>query len=147
MICSSRSGFEHFDIRVSHRLILTGLLTQLGLEGKTSELLRSLDKLAKIGRDKVIAEMEKEAGVSADQANQVIALAEMTVTNTEILDELDRRFADNEAARKGVANRREMVAVCRTAGIPDGRLRVDLSICRGLDYYTGTVYETFSTTS
>jgi histidyl-tRNA synthetase len=136
-------GFERFDIRVSHRLILMGLLTQLGLEGKTSELLRSLDKLAKIGRDKVIAEMQKEAGVSTDQAEQVIALAETTGSNAAILDELDKRFADNEAARKGVANLREMVEVFQTAGIPEGRLRVDLSICRGLDYYTGTVYETF----
>jgi histidyl-tRNA synthetase len=136
-------GFERFEIRVNNRWILTGLLAQLGLEDKTSALLRSLDKLCKIGRDKVIEEMGREAGVSADQAAQVIALAETTGSNADVLDQLDRRFADNEQARKGVANLREMVGVFRTAGVPDGRLRVDLSICRGLDYYTGTVYETF----
>jgi len=136
-------GFERFEIRVNNRLVLNGLLAQLGLEGKTSTLLRSLDKLAKIGRDKVIAEMQAEAGVAAEQAAQVIALAETTGTNAEVLDQLDRRFADNEGARKGVHNLRDMVEVFRTAGVPDGRLRVDLSICRGLDYYTGTVYETF----
>ena len=136
-------GFERFDIRVNNRLVLNGLLAQLGLAGKTSVLLRSLDKLAKIGREKVIAEMEREAGVTAEQAAQVIALASTTGTNVEILDQLDRRFADSEGARKGVKNLREMVDVFRTAGVPDGRLRVDLSICRGLDYYTGTVYETF----
>jgi histidyl-tRNA synthetase len=73
----------------------------------------------------------------------VIALAETTGSNTDVLDQLDRRFTDNEGVRKGVKNLREMVDVFRTAGVPNGRLRVDLSICRGLDYYTGTVYETF----
>lgn len=135
-------GFERFEIRVNNRLVLNGLLTQLGLEGKTSALLRSLDKLAKIGRDRVIDEMEG-AGITVEQASQVIALAETTGSNADILNQLDRRFADNEGARKGVAHLREMVDVFRTAGVPDGRLRVDLSICRGLDYYTGTVYETF----
>src|SRR3954468_13177727 len=85
-------GFERFEIRVNNRLILNGLLTQLGLEGKTSALLRSLDKLAKIGREKVIAEMEKEARVTSEQAAQVIALAETTGSNAEVLDQLDGRF-------------------------------------------------------
>ena len=136
-------GFDRFEIRVNNRLVLNGLLAQLGLEGKTTALLRSLDKLAKIGRDKVVAEMTADAGVSAAQAGQVIDLAETTGSNADILAGLDERFAGNEAARKGVANLREMVDVFRTAGVPDGRLRVDLSISRGLDYYTGTVYETF----
>jgi histidyl-tRNA synthetase len=73
----------------------------------------------------------------------VIALAETTGSNAEVLDQLDRRFADNEGARKGARNLREMVEVFRATDIPEGRLKVDLSICRGLDYYTGTVYETF----
>jgi histidyl-tRNA synthetase len=136
-------GFERFEIRVNNRWILNGLLTQLGLADKTAVLLRSLDKLAKIGREKVMEEMQREEGVTAEQAGQVIALAETTGSNAEVLNQLDKRFADNEGARKGVANLREMVGVFRTAGVPDGRLRVDLSICRGLDYYTGTVYETF----
>jgi histidyl-tRNA synthetase len=134
---------DRFEIRVNNRLVLNGLLAPLGLEGKTSALLRSLDKLAKIGREKVAAEMEREAGVTPAQAGQVIALAETTGDNADILGQLDRRFADNEGARKGVRNLREMVEVFRTAGVPEGRLKVDLSICRGLDYYTGTVYETF----
>src|SRR4051812_15684830 len=131
-------GFDRFEIRVNNRLVLNGLLAQLGLEGKTSALLRSLDKLAKIGRDKVIEEMGRGAGVGAEQTSQVIALAETAGSNAEILDQLDRRFADNAEAKKGVANLREMVGVFQTAGVPEGRLRVDLSICRGLDYYTGT---------
>ena len=137
-------GFDRFEIRVNNRLVLNGLLAQLGLEGKTSALLRSLDKLAKIGRDKVIAEMV--AGGRRRRPSrpaQVIALAETTGSNADILDQLDRRFADNAEASKGVANLRELVDVFRTAGVPEGRLQLDLSICRGLDYYTGTIYETF----
>ncbi len=136
-------GFDRFEIRVNNRWILNGLLNQLGLHDQTSTLLRSLDKLAKIGRDKVIEEMQREAGITAEQAGHVIALAETKGTNADVLDELAERFAQNEEAKKGVANLREMVEVFRTAGVPEGRLRVDLSICRGLDYYTGTVYETF----
>jgi histidyl-tRNA synthetase len=136
-------GFDRFEIRVNNRLILNGLLTSLGLEGKTSSLLRSLDKLAKIGREAVLAEMEKEAQVSAEQASQVIALAETTGSNADILAQLRERFAGNEEVLKGVANLAEMVNVFEKSGIPKRRLRVDLSICRGLDYYTGTVYETF----
>ena len=136
-------GFDRFEIRVNNRNILNGLLTQLGLADKTSVLLRSLDKLAKIGRDKVIAEMAAEAGVTPEQAGEVIALAETTGTNAAILDQLDVRFADNAAAKTGIAHLRQMVSVFETSGVPEGRLRVDLSICRGLDYYTGTVYETF----
>ncbi len=136
-------GFDRFEIRVNNRNILNGLLTQLGLADKTSVLLRSLDKLAKIGRDKVIAEMTAEAGVTAGQAGEVIALAETTGTNAAILDQLDGRFADNAAAKTGIAHLRQMVDVFAATGVPEGRLRVDLSICRGLDYYTGTVYETF----
>ncbi len=136
-------GFDRFEIRVNNRNILNGLLTQLGLADKTSVLLRSLDKLAKIGRDKVIAEMAAEAGVTPEQAGEVIALAETTGTNAAILDQLDVRFADNAAAKTGIAHLRQMVGVFTTTGVPEGRLRVDLSICRGLDYYTGTVYETF----
>ena len=136
-------GFERFEIRVNNRNILNGLLTQLGLADKTSVLLRSLDKLAKIGRDKVIAEMIAEAGVTEAQASEVIALTETAGTNTEILDQLDARFAGNPAALTGIANLRQMTGVFTATGIPEGRLKVDLSICRGLDYYTGTVYETF----
>src|SRR5262245_5491633 len=117
-------GFDRFEIRVNNRLVLNGLLAQLGLEGKTSVLLRSLDKLAKIGRDNVIAEMQKEAGVTAEQASEVIALAQTVGLNSSIPDALDRRFADNKEARKGAQNLREVVEVFRTAGAPNGRLLV-----------------------
>ncbi|MCI0700783.1 MAG: ATP phosphoribosyltransferase regulatory subunit, partial [Planctomycetia bacterium] len=106
----------------------------------------SLDKLPKIGREKVIEEMVKEAGVTAAQADAVLNLAETTGTNTEILNCVENFFlSPNEKATEGIRRLRELLDVAKTAGIPDGRIKIDLSICRGLDYYTGTIYETFLT--
>lgn len=139
-------GFERFEVRVNNRHVLNGLLEQLGLPGTAATpMLRALDKLAKVGTDIVRAEMVREAGVTEAQANEVIGLAQTSGTNTEILAALDARFVGNESALSGVANLRQLVETANTAGIPDGQIRVDLSICRGLDYYTGTVYETFLT--
>ena len=141
----SALGFERFTIQVNNRLVLNGLLGSLGLEDKAVSLLRSLDKLAKIGRDAVRDEMVKEAGVTTEQALQVIALADTKGSNREILDQLAQRFADSESGKRGIACLEEMCQVLQTAGIPEERFKIDLSICRGLDYYTGTVYETFLT--
>lgn len=141
----SALGFERFTIQVNNRLVLNGLLGALALEDKAVSLLRSLDKLAKIGRDAVRDEMVKEAGVTAEQALQVIALADTKGSNREILDQLAQRFADSDSGKRGIACLEEMCQVLQTAGIPEERFKIDLSICRGLDYYTGTVYETFLT--
>jgi len=141
-----RFGFEGFEVRVNNRLVLNGLLGELGLADKTVPVLRALDKLPKIGREKVREEMTKEAGLSPEQGGRAIELVEKsTGGNIEILDRLERQFAHNESALRGVGNLRELCHVAEQAGVPEGRIRVDLSICRGLDYYTGTVYETFLT--
>jgi histidyl-tRNA synthetase len=143
----SAIGFEKFEVRINNRLVLNGLLELKGLADKAVPLLRSLDKLPKIGRDKVAEEMVQEAQVSPAQADAVLALAETTGTNAEILDKLETFFAPspNDRAAEGVRRLRELLAVAKTAGVPDGRIKIDLSICRGLDYYTGTIYETFLT--
>jgi histidyl-tRNA synthetase len=136
-------GFERFEMRVNNRLVLNGLLEELGLAGQAVALLRCLDKLPKIGRAAVSAEMVSAAGVTEAQAARVLDLAEMKGTNSEILDRLERDFGGNAKAADGVRRLRELVAVCATAGVPAERLRLDLAIARGLDYYTGTIYETF----
>jgi histidyl-tRNA synthetase len=149
-------GFDKFEVRINNRMVLNGLLELKGLADRAVPLLRSLDKLPKIGRDKVAEEMVQEAQVTRPQADAVLALAETTGTNAEILDKLEVIFAPNpsglaegtspnERAAEGIRRLRELLAVAKTAGVPDGRIRIDLSICRGLDYYTGTIYETFLT--
>ncbi len=140
-------GFNSFAIRINNRLVLSGLLEVKGLAEKAVPLLRSLDKLPKIGREKVAAEMVQEADVTVAQAEAVLALAETTGGNAEVLEKLEGFFAPfpNERAAEGIRKLRELLAVANTAGVPDGRITIDLSICRGLDYYTGTIYETFLT--
>src|SRR5438874_4084169 len=91
-------GFERFEIHVNNRLVLNGLLEELGLAGKTAPLLRALDKLAKIGRPAVIEEMVTEAGVQANQAERVLSLTETRGSNREILDRLQRDFGHNAKA-------------------------------------------------
>jgi histidyl-tRNA synthetase len=136
-------GFERFRIHVNNRLVLNGLLEELGLAGQTRGVLVALDKLPKIGRDAVRQEMADKAGVRPEQADRIIALAEMEGTNQEILAGLRESYGGNAKAADGIARLEELLHVARTAGVPDERLRVDVSIARGLDYYTGTVYETF----
>jgi histidyl-tRNA synthetase len=134
---------DRFEVRVNNRLVLNGLLESLGLGEKAVPLLRSLDKLGKIGPEKVGDEMVREAGVTAEQARRVLSLTVMQGTNTEVLDQVEREFGSNDRTAEGVRRLRELVAVCGAAGVPDGRVKIDLSIARGLDYYTGTIYETF----
>ncbi len=136
-------GFERFQIRVNNRLVLNGLLESLGLQEKAVALLRSLDKLGKVGPEKVADEMVREAGVTAEQAGQVLKLAVTEGSNTEILDRVEKEFGANPKAAEGVGRLRELISVTRGLGLPENEVRLDLAIARGLDYYTGTIYETF----
>ncbi len=138
-------AFDNFQIRVNNRLLLNGLLESIGVIDRAVPLLRCLDKLAKIGRAKVLEEMTRDAEVTPEQAERVLALAEATGTNEEILNTAEASFGGNpnEKAREGLLRLRELLNVANTAGIPAERIRIDLSIARGLDYYTGTIYETF----
>jgi histidyl-tRNA synthetase len=132
-----------FRIHINNRLVLNGLLEELGLAGQTAALLRCLDKLPKIGRAAVAAEMSDKAGTSAEQAQRLLNLAEMAGTNTEILNRLRQEFGTNARAAEGIRRLEELVAVTTTAGLSAEAIVLDLSIARGLDYYTGTVFETF----
>jgi histidyl-tRNA synthetase len=140
-------GFERFQVRVNNRLVLNGLLEELGLAGQTTKVLRALDKLPKVGREAVLEEMTRAEGdggtIAAAQADRVLALSQMEGTNAEILDRLERDFGSNARAAEGIARLRELLEVTRAAGVSEERLRLDLSIARGLEYYTGTIYETF----
>lgn len=139
----STIGFERFTIRVNNRLVLNGLLQTQGLEDKAVGVLRALDKLPKIGRDKVILEMTERVGTTTEQAESVLDLAQLTGSATEMLSSVEKMLANSEAGQLGVAKLRELFAACSATGIPEERIELDLSIARGLDYYTGTIYETF----
>jgi histidyl-tRNA synthetase len=136
-------GFERFNIRVNNRLVLNGLLQKQGLEDQSVGVLRALDKLPKIGREKVVAEMTERVGTTTEQAENVLDLAQLSGSADEMLSSVEAMLEGSEAGQLGVARLRELFAACRATGIPEGRIELDLSIARGLDYYTGTIYETF----
>ena len=138
-----RLGFSKFTIRVNNRLVLNGLLEKLGLADKASGVLRSLDKLPKIGREKVIAEMVERVGATAEQAGEVLSLAELKGEPSAILAKLETQLAGSDVGLTGVARLTELFKTVAQAGANSERVELDLSIARGLDYYTGTIYETF----
>jgi histidyl-tRNA synthetase len=143
-------GFEDFEIRVNNRLILNGFLELHNLQDKAVPILRALDKLPKIGQEKVISEMVQEAGVTPGHAHTVLELTEVPdatgpYANAKRLTFVQQFFdqTPNEKAAEGIRRLRELLSVTKEAGIPEERIKIDFSICRGLDYYTGTIYETF----
>ncbi len=136
-------GFEKFTIHVNNRQVLNGLLERLDLLDQSTPVLRALDKLPKIGVQKVIAEMERSAGTTAEQAAEILKLAELGGDNDHILSQLDSLVGTSERGQAGVANLRDVVAGTRAAGMPEQQLQLDVAIARGLDYYTGIVLETF----
>jgi histidyl-tRNA synthetase len=136
-------GISEFTLRVNNRQVLTGLLERLGLADRATAMLRALDKLDKMGRQKVADEMIAVAGATSAQADQVLELAEITGSNDEVLAALERLATGSETALTGVARLADLLAATKAAGVADARLRVTPSIARGLDYYTGTIFETF----
>lgn len=135
-------GFESFTIRINNRTILTGLLESLGLADRAVPVLRSLDKLGKIGREKTAAEMCESAGVSPGEADTVLGLADCDGDAESVLGRLPKITRGNERAGGGIDRLREIYRGALASGVAESRLRLDVSIARGLDYYTGVVFET-----
>jgi histidyl-tRNA synthetase len=135
-------GIEDFTIRINNRRVLTGLLAKLGLSEQSVLVLRALDKLAKIGAEKVEAEMMATAGATQDQARQIVALAALKGSNDQVLLQLHDMLAGSETGQQGIESLRELLAAVAAVGISAQRCVLDVSIARGLDYYTGTVVET-----
>ncbi|HEV3386097.1 MAG TPA: histidine--tRNA ligase [Gemmata sp.] len=155
----SKIGFERFEIRISHRMILNGFLIAFGLGEDAVAILRALDKLLKIGPDGVLKELLLVPNVDDAQARVILNIATMSNKspgNHSLLGDVEKLFStakpsqeNDEKARSsfqtGVENLRRLLEVTKIAAIPENRIKIDLSICRGLDYYTGTIYETFLT--
>jgi histidyl-tRNA synthetase len=142
-------GVEGFQIHINNRLVLNGLLEEIGLAPRARPILRALDKLAKIDPAEVRAEMmdagHGKAGASREQADRILGLAQTRGTNAQVLDRLRRDFGGNAKAAEGISRLSELLAAVVTAGVPEERICFDVAIARGLDYYTGTIYETFLT--
>ena len=135
-------GVDRFRIHINNRLVLNGVLELLGLAGQTKAVLIALDKLPKIGAEAVAAELADKAGVQPDQSRRLLEFAQMTGGRDEIFQRLEEEYA-NPTTLAGIARLRELFQGVCTAGVPSEHLQLDLAIARGLDYYTGAVFETF----
>jgi histidyl-tRNA synthetase len=136
-------GFDKFTIHVNNRKVLTGLLDRLGMAAQSAEVLRAIDKLTKVGRERVLADLVDQAGAAAAQADEILNLVTLTGENRDVVARLSALVAGSAVGEEGAAELTELLDGVEAAGIDMARLRVDVSIARGLDYYTGTVYETF----
>ncbi len=134
-------GIDDFTIHINNRLVLTGLLERLDLTDQATPILRAIDKLAKIGRERVIEEIAA-AGVSPEAAENVLHLVELHGPNSQILEQLERLSVGIPQAQQGTAKLAELLTAVTAAGVRPERLRIVPAIARGLDYYTGMIYET-----
>ncbi len=137
-------GIGAFVIRINNRRLLQGFYQYLGVANeRIADVLRSVDKLDKIGRDKVVDELVQRLSLSDVVANAILDFTTNPAPTDELLGTLsDLPMMDNPLFAQGLHELQEVVAGVRSLGVPDEAFAVDLSIARGLGYYTGTVYET-----
>ena len=135
-------GFDDFTIRINNRKILNGLFESLNQKGNSVEILRIIDKIDKIGKEAVIEELEK-IEVDEESISKIMAFIGIEGATDEKLQKLKELDIQNEMFETGLDELTQVVKYVRAFGIPENNFKVDLTIARGLDYYTGTVYETF----
>ncbi len=135
-------GLKRFQIRVNNRKILNGFYAMLGLTKQSGDIMRTVDKLDKIGAEKVRTLLVDECGVSADSAGEILKFIAITGGNEQVLAALESYRGRNEVFDEGLDQLNTVVKYLSAFGVPVENFAVDLTIARGLDYYTGTVYET-----
>ena len=135
-------GLKRFQIRVNNRKILNGFYAMLGLTEQSGDIMRTVDKLDKIGAEKVRTLLVDECGVSAESAGEILKFIAITGGNEQVLAALESYRGRNEVFDEGLGQLNTVVKYLSAFGVPAENFAVDLTIARGLDYYTGTVYET-----
>ena len=141
----STLGLKNFRIRVNNRKVLNGFYALLGLSEKSSDVMRTIDKLDKIGPEKVRTILVEEFAVPADTADELMRFIACPGTSEEKLAFLEQYRGRNEVFDLGLDELSTVVKYVALFGVPAENFEVDLTTARGLDYYTGTVYETVLT--
>lgn len=136
-------GLENFSIHINNRKILNGLFEAANVKEKSVDIMRTIDKIEKIGKETVIAIFKDDYKMEEESINTIVSFIEIDGTTDEKIEKLEALGIDNELYIKGVEELKEVVKHIRLFNVPDDSFEIDLSIARGLDYYTGTVYETF----
>ena len=135
-------GLSRFQIRVNNRKILNGFYAMLGLSERSGEIMRTVDKLDKIGAEKVKTILTEDCGLEEAQAGEILAFIAIRGTNAQVIQALEGYAGRNEMFDQGLSELKTVTANLAAFGVPEANFAVDLTIARGLDYYTGTVYET-----
>ena len=138
----TRLGLHRFRIRVNNRKVLNGFFAILGLSEQAGDVLRTIDKLDKIGADKVRALLTDTCGVMAEQADEILRFIACPGTSADKLAFLEQYRGRSDVFDTGLDELRTVVGYLPAFGVPEENFELDLTIARGLDYYTGTVYET-----
>ena len=138
----SQMGLRRFQIRVNNRKILNGFYAMLGLSEQSGDIMRTVDKLDKIGAEKVRTLLVEECGLADESADEILRFIAIRGTNAEVLTALEGYRGRNEVFDLGLDELTAVVKYLGAFGVPEENFAVDLTIARGLDYYTGTVYET-----
>ena len=135
-------GLNRFCIRVNNRKLLNGFYAMLGLEEKSGDIMRTVDKLEKIGAERVREILVDDLALTDEQAQDILRFMAITGSNAQVLSALERYKGRNETFDAGLSELYAVTANLAAFGVPESHFAVDLTIARGLDYYTGTVYET-----
>lgn len=135
-------GFEDFTIKINNRKILNGLYESIGQKENSVEIMRIIDKIDKIGQEAVKQELAK-LYIDPKDIDKIMSFIKIDGSTDEKLEKLKNIGIENETYNQGVNELEEVVKYIRLFGLPEKNFTVDLTIARGLDYYTGTVYETF----
>ena len=138
----TKLGFSDFTIKINNRKILNGLFQSLGQKENSVEILRIIDKIDKIGKENVVEELRK-INIDDSVINKIIDFIEIKGTNSEKIEKLKSLGIENETFNKGIEELEFVANNMKLFGLPEENYMIDLTIARGLDYYTGTVYETF----
>ena len=138
----STLGLQRFQIRVNNRKILNGFYAMLGLTEKSGDIMRTVDKLDKIGPEKVRAILVEDFAVAESDADEILKFIAISGSNQAVLSALESYRGRNAQFDEGLEELNTVVKYLGAFGVPEEHFQVDLTIARGLDYYTGTVYET-----
>lgn len=135
-------GFDKFTICINNRKLLNGLFEHCEVKEKSAEILRAIDKIEKVGEGKVIEEL-KDAGIEDSKIDLIMKFIAIDTDVEGTIENLKGLNISNETFEQGLSEITELVKYIRVFGVPANNFKIDLKIARGLDYYTGTVYETF----
>lgn len=131
-----------FTIKVNNRKLLNGFFENLGLENLVVDIIRIIDKIDKIGKDNVIKQL-KDLSIDENKINKILDFISIKGSNKEIIDALKNLNIKNDTFNKGLTEIIELINNIKSYEVDDKYFIIDLTIARGFDYYTGTIYETF----